>query len=332
MKIFFLENTSVIFNSSDRYDNKIRGGESVLINLSENLAKLGHDVCVFNNCYKDKEIINSVTWQKISLLKNNLINNKCDIAITQADANLLKLVKSKNNFLLSHSVQTIEKFIRKKQIISFIKFKPKVIVASDYHWTTRSFITSMYGKIRLFWSVDNIFISEALNSSIPPKKAIFTTRPDRNLKKLIKIWNQKIYPFAKDSFLYVTPPYEIKDEDINIKLRTLGNQKILLNNLKNTRVMLVPGHKGEIFCIAAQEAAEMCIPIVTFGIGALSERVEHNKTGFIAKNDDEFAMYSLKLLNDEKIWNKFRNNLFELRGKKTWLESAKKLEHFLLNE
>ena len=30
--------------------------------------------------------------------------------------------------------------------------------------------------------------------------------------------------------------------------------------------MLVPGHKGEVYCLAAEEARELCIPIVTLGL------------------------------------------------------------------
>ena len=43
-------------------------------------------------------------------------------------------------------------------------------------------------------------------------------------------------------------------------------------------------HKGEVFCLAAEEARELCLPIVTMGIGALRERVEHDITGYIANN------------------------------------------------
>ena len=43
--------------------------------------------------------------------------------------------------------------------------------------------------------------------------------------------------------------------------------------------MLVPGHKGEVFCLAAEEAKALCVPIVTMGFGSLSERVDHLKTG-----------------------------------------------------
>ena len=82
--------------------------------------------------------------------------------------------------------------------------------------------------------------------------------------------------------------------------------------------MLIPGHKAELFCLAAEEAKQMCVPIVTYGIGCLYERVIDKVTGFVAKNDDEFAKYSLDLINDDGIWKEMRNNLLKNRGKRTW--------------
>ena len=70
--------------------------------------------------------------------------------------------------------------------------------------------------------------------------------------------------------------------------------------------MLVPGHKGEVYCLAAEEARELCIPIVTLGYGSLNERVIHKKTGFIAKDIHEFINYSLKLLNDDELYLQIR--------------------------
>ena len=58
----------------------------------------------------------------------------------------------------------------------------------------------------------------------------------------------------------------------------------LIKQLIMSRMIIFPGHKAELFCLAAEEARELCIPVVTLGIGSLSERVIHGKTGFIAKN------------------------------------------------
>ena len=81
--------------------------------------------------------------------------------------------------------------------------------------------------------------------------------------------------------------------------------------------MLIPGHKAELFCLAAEEAKQMCVPIVTYGIVSLYERVVDKVTGFVAKNHDEFAKYSLDLINDDGIWKEMRNNLLKNRGKLT---------------
>jgi glycosyltransferase involved in cell wall biosynthesis len=90
-------------------------------------------------------------------------------------------------------------------------------------------------------------------------------------------------------------------------------------------MLLLPGHEAELFCLAAEEARELCLPIITLGSGSLSERVIHGVTGFIAKNDDEFSQYTLNLFKDDKLWNDLRLNLFNLRGKKTWDKCAQTL-------
>ena len=87
----------------------------------------------------------------------------------------------------------------------------------------------------------------------------------------------------------------------------------------------MPGHKSELFCLAAEEARELCIPIITLGLGCLGERVEHNTTGFIAKNEHEFANYTLKLFSDDELWNRLRLNLIKKRKTNTWKKVAEQL-------
>ena len=98
-----------------------------------------------------------------------------------------------------------------------------------------------------------------------------------------------------------------------------------INQLVKSRVILLPGHKAELFCLAAEEARELCIPIVTLGIGCLKERVEHGVTGYIAKNKEEFSKYTLELFNDDIKWNSFRNNLLKRRSLRTWGKVANDL-------
>ena len=95
--------------------------------------------------------------------------------------------------------------------------------------------------------------------------------------------------------------------------------------------MLNPGHKGEVFCLAAEEARELCIPIVTMGYGSLYERVENGITGYIAKNQKEFIDYSAKILNDDYLYLKMKNNLIQKRNSRSYKNVAEELLK-LLNE
>ena len=115
------------------------------------------------------------------------------------------------------------------------------------------------------------------------------------------------------------------DNNYNIFARNFEDKKAMLKDLLKSKVLLVPGHKAELYCIAAEEARELCIPIVTLGIGSLSERVQHGQTGFIAKDTKEFAEYTLEIFSDKNLWKKLRNNLIKLRNSKKWDDVASNL-------
>ena len=65
MKICFLDNTNFQYNSRDLYSNKLRGAESILINLSKALNESGNQVTILNNCPKN-EIIDNINWININ--------------------------------------------------------------------------------------------------------------------------------------------------------------------------------------------------------------------------------------------------------------------------
>ena len=320
IKIYFLEK-SIPFNSNDLNSTIIAGTEKTLINITNELSNNENlEVKIFN-LSKNSIKINNVEWSNL----NDYVNyDEPDILIAFSDANLFKNYKCKKKFLWSHSVQSIEKFIRKKQLIPFLSHRPVMLLESKYHYNTRSFFTSLFGKKIIDLAADYEFINVNIDKNfIPKKKAIFTTRSDRNIEFLLSSW-EKINLKSLHSELYINPPYNLTEKHTNmgVKLRTKSNKIELIEELKNSRVMLNPGHKGEVFCLSAIEAKEMCLPIVTMGYGSLSERVEHGQTGYIAKNQSEFIDYSLDILNNDETYLKFKNNLFNIRGKRTFKNVA----------
>ena len=313
MKICFLDNSPIPYTTNDLNSKLIRGGENAIIHLSNELSKLGNKVEVYNNIENDC-IIDDVKWFNLRGLNKNSVY---DVAFTNNDIRLFDNIIAKKYVAFSHSIQTIEKFIRKGQLFSYLKYKPKIILLGKYHKENRNYLLKMFGTINLEWAVDPLFLEAKLDENLIENRAIFTSRRDRNLDLLIKLWIKDIFPKNKSIKLYSTPS-ELINNDYNIFARNFEDKTTMVKDLLKSKVLLVPGHKGELYCIAAEEARELCIPIITLGIGSLSERVEHGITGFIAKTPEEFADYTLKIFNDENLWKDLRNNLIKLRGTKKW--------------
>ena len=320
MHICFIDKTNFYYDANSLYSKELRGAESVIINLSNALASLGIRVTVINNCFKST-LINGVNWINIQSIKEI---SEYDLVVSNGDCRLFKYTKSKKNILFSHSLQNIEKFIRKKQLISYLKYKPKICFLSDYHKKNRSKLLYLFGEIHLKWAVDKIFLDTTISENINNHIAVFTSRPDRNLKMLIDIWTRLVVPNNKKLQLLVTEN-NFDYFDKSIISRKLGDQRSLVKDLQSARMLVMPGHKAELYCLAAEEARELCIPIVTMGIGSLSERVIHKKTGFIAKNEYDFASYILKLFSDDNIWKLQRENLKKSRKINTWKTVAEEL-------
>ena len=114
--------------------------------------------------------INNVHWCNFSQYNQNIIP---DALISFSDVNLFKNFRSKKKFLWSHSVQNLEKFIRKKQFFSYLIHKPVLILEGDYHFKKRSFLTSFYGKKILKLAPDYEFINENIDINSVPDKIVY---------------------------------------------------------------------------------------------------------------------------------------------------------------
>jgi len=318
MKICFLDNTKFKYSYLDKHSPLLRGAETILINLTENLKMLGHEVTVFNNCSDDVDN-NSSNWFNINKVNKQM---NFDIAVANADMRLLDTITAKKKFIISYSLQSIEKFLRKGQLISYFKNKPTILLIGKYHMKNRSKLLSLFGSKIIDIAIDDLFLNTKLTNNIDSNLAIFTSRPDRNLDILIKIWSENILPNFKNAKLLTTPTKTISQSS-NIIFRKMDSQENLIKDLLRSKVFLAPGHKAELFCLAAEEARELCLPIVTLGIGSLSERVTHEKTGFIAKNNKDFADYTIELFKNNELWNSIRANLINLRGSSNWKSSTK---------
>ena len=330
--VIVVDNSDLSYTGEDIDGTVVRGTEASLILLSEQFVKMGISVDYCNSTQK-KSQVNGVNYFN----KNKIIKNKqYDLAIVISDANEFRRVSSVKKAVFSNSNQPIEKFIRKKQLFPFLKYKPTLITLCDYQYKKRSFFTSFYGKKTIPITVDPKFLNIDIDQNfLPEKKVVYNIRSNRNLDRLIKIWCDKIFPFNEDFKLYITPnliDYKDFHKKNNIFLRTIGSRSEMIDEMKNYRALTYLGHKSDIFTLTAEEAIKMCLPVITFGIGSLKERVTHNETGFIAKNDQEFADYTIKLLNDDDFYLDLKSKMKNKRKENNWEFIANKWASFFLNE
>ena len=315
--ILFIDNSNSDFTGLDLNTTKVRGTESSLILLAESLVKNNIYVKVLTEINEDV-LCNGVIYSN----KNVHQETQYDLCVAISNANLFNKISAKKKVVWSNSLQPFEKFLRKKQLLPFLKHKPEVVTMCNYQFYKRSYLTSMYGKHMISLSVDPRFYTEKVDlENIPSPYALNNVRSHRNLDWLIDIWTKSFNNKNGKAKLFINPnliEYSEEMKKSNIYERKFGSRDDLINELRNTRVFAYTGHKSDIWVLTVEEAVQMCVPIVTYGIGSVEDRVIHNETGFIAKNDGEFAKYLEMLLFDDEFYNNIRRKMFKRRGFKNW--------------
>ena len=145
MNICFLDNTNFSYNSNDLNSSKLRGAETVLINLATSLSNLNHQVSIINNCPKNEKIEN-INWININSLKNK---NIYDLAISNNDCNLFdKIVSSKKIIITSGKTEVpiFDKIISK----NFKKINQNKFVSTKYNNKLKFFNNSTFQELELF--------------------------------------------------------------------------------------------------------------------------------------------------------------------------------------
>ena len=85
-------------------------------------------------------------------IQNIKDNPNYDLAISNNDINLFDKINATKKVAISHSIQSIEKFIRKGQLFAYINHKPLIALLSDYHRRNRNYLLKMFGSFKIDWA------------------------------------------------------------------------------------------------------------------------------------------------------------------------------------
>ncbi len=206
---------SIIFaDRTGRYDGRaletrpLGGTESSVILAARGLAARGHDVTVHSNC--DGDLLHEgVRWRPLG----DKPDATCDAFVAIQQPELLGFVPRprRRNLWVLWGANQLRHY---KRLWRLWRYPPKPILMSR-------------AQLRDYWPVvpgrgDISLIHLPLPESVrghpplpepPPRRAIFASNPQRNLRGLVEIWGERILPALPGAVLDVYGVNSLKPGD-----------------------------------------------------------------------------------------------------------------------
>ena len=335
MKVLFIDGEKADFDGARALQIPLGGTATAFFELSRALAARNHYVTVAN-ATREPTTVYGVTW----------------IPRAQAKAQTADAVIVNNNAALlgeasramrdgAASVLWLHNPVKRKNIVgqgnlgSLLRHRPAAVFigstqAARYWW----FVPRRRDIIP--HGVSDVCVEIAPLTLPPPPRAIYTSQAYRGLNDMIALWVSRIGPAVPDAEFHAhvgedwpTAVPKAALEANRIRLMPLLDKAALAEAMRDARVMIYPGHREETFCLAAAECLAAGTPVVTRGIGALSERVRNDMDGYIAGNDEEFSARTISILTDDALWRRLHDGALQTRHSCGWGLVAERWEGFL---
>jgi len=215
-----------------------------------------------------------------------------------------------------------EKSLRRGQVWPLLRARPHAVFVGEKLAKRQRFWPWFASRHVIGHGVAEFFHPE--RDEIPDPVMVWTSSPHRGLRRVLDLWVDKIAPRVPNGRFLITAQASSVGGD-EAELRRAGvefigrqSQERLAKLLRSARVMFYPGYEDETFCIAAAEAICSGVPVVTQGIGSLSERVHDGQTGYIRHTDEELCDAVIRLLTDDGEWLRMQPYCKQERASRSW--------------
>jgi glycosyltransferase involved in cell wall biosynthesis len=345
---------SLIFaDTTGRYDGRaletrpLGGTEATVILTARELARLGHDVTVHSNC--EAEIVHEgVRWRPLSAAPEET----CDVFIAVQQPGLLGFAPAPKRRVI-WVLWGANQLRHYKQFWRMWRYRPQPVLMSQYQ------VSDYWPTLPRHGSLDVIPLP--LPDDVrglgplpapPPRRAIFASNPQRNLKALVEIWAAEILPKVPDAVLDVYGVHQLREgEDAwtewagtllpagmpdavkaSVVVHPTAPRPALIEAVRHARAMLYLGHKCEAFCLSLAEAQAMGVPAVIAPVAVLPERVIDGVTGFHRAHPVAFGEAAVRLLTDDDLWRRQHEAALARQQGITVAEYARRFEAVILGQ
>jgi glycosyltransferase involved in cell wall biosynthesis len=330
-----LADRGVSFDGRTIEERPLGGAESAFIALAEAIAALGHDVECRSEGARALEH-RGVRWRA----HDTPWPARADLYIANRDPRLLTapMARRRTLFWLHNPAQFLAK---PRYWLRCLIARPVLVFLGPSHLATAPRWTPDGGRVIIGHGIEAPFLTMPRAPGPPPPRAIFTSNPQRGLAPLLRLWRDTIRPRVPGGELHIfsgAATYAGGGRDTAIEAalaaaRALAAQGVVLRapvpkaalaaELAAARVLIYLGDPGETFCLAVGEALAMGAPAVVKPIGAVGERVDHGRTGFVERDDAAFCDSAVRLLTDDALWRAQSEAALATRATLGWDRAAR---------
>ncbi len=320
------------WDHSWRYDGStpenypLGGSQSALVYLTRVLAKLGHDVHIYNNC-ESPGIFHGVHFHQIKELHKATRFIYTDAFISLRDPRIFP-------YWLNAGVRILwAQDAYDQEAINGLKTDEAVRQNIDYifcisRWQAWTFINHFHWPARKIYITRNAVWPEYYQDDFtdpPGNRLVYTSTPFRGLELLLKLF-PGIHTQVPDSELHVFSSMQVYQENEEKDQHDYGHiyelaaqpgvimhgsvgQKALAEELTKCKILAYPNIYPETGCISAMEALAAGSAVVSSELAALPETI--GPGGILIPGipgTDEynhaFVKNCVRLLTDQTLWRK----------------------------
>jgi glycosyltransferase involved in cell wall biosynthesis len=333
LKIVVACPTKAEFTTDALPDSRLGGLETANVELARALAERGHEVVLATRT-ADRLAKNGV----MTVPLDSLAQERCDVMISSNDARLFdRTMPGTRKLLWLHNPLAFEKSIRRRQLPAFFRHRPDAVFVGDF---AEKDMTSLYpfrSRHVVPHGISGLFLKG--NLQLQRKKCfVWASQRQRGLKETLDAWASHVAPGVTDASFHI---FGSVAQDLGLTDAQAAESRIVFHGSRlkselaefyaTARAMIYPGALDETFCIAAAEAQAMGLPVITLGIGSLSERVQHGVNGLICGDYHELGRQARRMAEDEELWNLLHRGAVDTARLLTWQRTAKLWEALMLD-
>ncbi|KQO73508.1 hypothetical protein ASF18_17145 [Methylobacterium sp. Leaf89] len=248
---------------------------------------------------------------------------EADAVVTSNDPRPLRAHPGRRGIVWVHNPLNVEKSVRKGYLLPFLSLRPEAVFVGTLAARNMSPLYPFRRRHVVPHGVSPVFLTPEPTRG-RSRDFVYASQPQRGLDRMLRLWRSAAPLIASGAKLHVfgSEQPDSPDDRGPVVFHPRRGAAALAAFYGTARAMVCPGSPDETFCLAAAEAQAMGLPVVTAGIGALAERVQHGVNGWIAGTDAAFAEAVVSLATQDDLWSELSAGALLQRRALTWERAA----------